>query len=240
MGEIMEANRFSRHISGQFNEDLEAVRNHVLSMGGLVEQQLNQALAAISKQDTRIAANVVEGDREVNKLEISIDEECARIIAKRQPAASDLRLIMAIVKVIVDLERIGDEAKRVAGVATQKHKDSMRGFLLTLEALGQKVLSMLHQTLDAFARIDANAAYRVHMLDDEIDSEYKKCLNMLTDNMMSDSESVPLMMEMMWSARALERIGDRCQNIAEYIIYFVLGKDVRHLSRDDLRKEFQV
>ncbi|NMP31002.1 phosphate signaling complex protein PhoU [Thalassotalea sp. M1531] len=223
-----------RHISGQFNEDLERVINHVMSMGGLVEKQLKDAINAMIEGDEKLAKKVLKGDYQVNDYEVNIDDECTRIIAKRQPAAGDLRLIMAIIKTITDLERIGDEAEKIAKVAQESFSKEQRDLLVSLENLGQSVLVMLQATLDAFTRMDFDAALKVHQTDDKIDREYEGLMRQLMTYMMEDPRSIPQIMSVIWSARALERIGDRCQNICEYIMYFVKGKVVRHTSPEDM------
>ena len=219
-----------RHISGQFNEDLERVINHVMQMGGLVEKQLGDALTSVCDADEDLAKKVLNGDESINDLEVGIDDECTRIIAKRQPAAGDLRLIMAIVKTIADLERIGDEAQKIAQVALESLTKDHKELLLNLDNLGRRVLEYLQLTLDAFTRMDVDAAIKAHKTDDKIDREYEALMRQLMTYMMEDPRSIPQIMSVIWSARALERIGDRCQNICEYIIYFVKGRVVRHSS----------
>ncbi|MEL7477450.1 phosphate signaling complex protein PhoU [Pseudoalteromonas sp. SS15] len=229
-------NNLNKHISGRFNEELENVRNHVLSMGGLVEQQLNLALDAINDNDAEKARKVSENDYKVNAMEVNIDEECTRIIAKRQPAASDLRLVVAIAKTIADLERIGDEAERIARVALDSFTKDQQDLLVNLENMGRQVSKMLHDVLDAFARMDAQSAFEVHKEDAKVDREYEALTRQIMTYMMEDPRSIPKIMDLIWSVRSLERIGDRCQNIAEYVIYFVNGKDIRHTSQEDIAK----
>ena len=224
----------SKHISGKFNEELEAVRNKVLAMGGLVEQQLRDALVAIETSDQELAQKVLQSDHKINALEVQIDEACVQIIAKRQPAASDLRLVIAILKTIADLERIGDEGERIAKVAMESFNNDQQEFLVSLENLGQQVLGMLQRVLDAFARMDLDAAYEVHQQDAQADRQYEALTRQLMTYMMEDPRGIPKVMNVLWSARSLERIGDRCQNIAEYIIFFVKGKDVRHVSAESM------
>ncbi|CAH9057621.1 Phosphate-specific transport system accessory protein PhoU [Pseudoalteromonas haloplanktis] len=226
----------NKHISGRFNQELEDVRNHVLSMGGLVEQQLNSALDAVSKNDAVLAQKVRENDYKVNAMEVSIDEDCTRIIAKRQPAASDLRLVIAIAKTIADLERIGDEAKRIAKVALDSFTKDQQDLLVNIENMGRQVSKMLHDVLDAFARMDVQRAFEVHKEDAKVDREYEAITRQIMTYMMEDPRSIPKIMDLVWSVRSLERIGDRCQNIAEYVIYFVNGKDIRHTSQEDIEK----
>ncbi|WEM41787.1 phosphate signaling complex protein PhoU [Photobacterium sp. DA100] len=223
-----------RHISGQFNAELESIRTHVLAMGGLVEQQLADALKAMHKQDIELARRVIKDDHKVNAMEVAIDEACTRIIAKRQPTASDLRLVIAIIKTITDLERIGDVAESIAKVALENFTNKQYNLLVSLEALGQSAVRMLHEVLDAFARMDVKAAIQVYQEDDRIDREYEAIIRQLMTYMMEDPRSIPNVLQVMWSARSIERVGDRCQNICEYIIYFVKGKDIRHTSQEEI------
>ena len=222
-----------RHISGQFNDDLERIINHVMHMGGLVEKQLTDALTSVCDADEALAKKVLNNDYLINNAEVSIDDECTRIIAKRQPAAGDIRLVMAIVKTITDLERIGDEAGKIANVTLESLSSKHKDLLSNLDNLGRHVLTFLQSTLDAFTRMDYDAAVKVHKSDDKIDREYEALMRQLMTYMMEDPRSIPQVMSVIWSARALERIGDRCQNICEYIIYFVKGKDVRHTTPED-------
>jgi phosphate transport system protein len=223
-----------RHISGQFNEDLERIINHVMHMGGLVEKQLADALTSVCDADEELAKQVLSNDYQINNAEVSIDDECTRIIAKRQPAAGDLRLVMAIVKTITDLERIGDEAGKIANVTLESLSSKHKDLLSNLDNLGRHVLTFLQATLDAFTRMDFDAAVKIHKSDDKIDREYEALMRQLMTYMMEDPRSIPQIMSVIWSARALERIGDRCQNMCEYIIYFVKGKDVRHITPENL------
>lgn len=234
----METLDTGRHISGQFNQELDAVRNHVMNMGGLVEQQLKNSLLAVSENNQTLARKVLSSDYKINSMELAIDEECTRIIAKRQPAASDLRLVMAIIKTIGDLERIADEAEKISKVALEQFSSKQQDLLLSLDNLGRLVLSTLHDTLDAFTRMDFDAALKVHQSDNRIDREYEALMRQLMTYMMEDPRSIPSIMSVIWSARALERIGDRCQNICEYVIYFVKGKVIRHISEEDVAKSF--
>ncbi|MBY7883880.1 phosphate signaling complex protein PhoU [Vibrio fluvialis] len=222
--------QLGRHISGQFNVELESIRTHVLTMGGLVEQQLSFAMQALNKDDIELARKVVRDDHKVNAMEVSIDEACTRIIAKRQPTAKDLRLIMAIIKTITDLERIGDVATKMAYVAIESPSTKESKFQVSLEPLCRQAIAMLHQVLDAFARMDVESASEVYKLDDKLDKEYEAVIRQLMTYMMEDPKNIPHILQVMWSARSIERVGDRCQNICEYIIYFVKGKDVRHLG----------
>jgi phosphate transport system protein len=223
-----------RHISGQFNEDIEAIINHVMQMGGMIEQQLIDALTAVNEADAELVKKVIATDQTINQYEVDIDDECTRIIAKRQPAAGDLRLIMSISKSVADLERIGDDAEKIAKVALESFSSKQQDLLLNLDHLGRLVLVTLQTTLDAFARMDFEAALSIHKTDEKIDRAYEALMRQLMTYMMEDPRSIPQIMTVIWSARALERIGDRCQNICENIIYYVKGKIARHLSADEM------
>ncbi|ANO32162.1 phosphate signaling complex protein PhoU [Vibrio breoganii] len=224
-----------RHISGQYNVELEAIRSHVLTMGGLVEQQLAYALRSLVKQDYELAKKVVAEDHNVNSMEVVIDEACTRIIARRQPTAGDLRLVMTIIKTITELERIGDVASRLARTSLENKSADPR-YQNSLEPLCRLAIDMLHQVLDAFARLDIDAAANIYEIDDRVDEEYQNIIRQLTQNMMDETEMIPTILQVMWSARAIERVGDRCQNICEYIIYCVKGKDVRHSDDKEIYK----
>ncbi|RUO31172.1 phosphate signaling complex protein PhoU [Aliidiomarina soli] len=232
----MEHVNSGRHISSQFDEELKEVRNAVLSMGGVVEKQLTDAIQAIKASDHELADRVLSNDTRVNALEMDIDNACTQLIAKRQPTARDLRQIIATFKTIADLERIGDEVKRIAAVAKESFSSEQQHLLAALENLGQLVLNMLRTVLNAFARMDAEEALEVHRTDQGIDRQYEGMLRQLMTYMMEDPRSIPKIMDVVFSARSLERIGDRCQNIAEYVIYNVHGKDVRHTSDEDMEQ----
>ena len=222
------------HISRQFNEELEDIRNKVLQMGGIVEEQLGRAVKALVEGNTKLAKQVVTDDYRVNALEVEIDEECTRIVARRQPAASDLRLVMAVIKTITDLERIGDEAKRVARMVEEELNGAMAEDVRhELEHMGNLVREMLRMILDAFARLDVESAVRVVKADNRVDVKYVSITRQLMTYMAQDPKSIPRVLNILWAARALERMGDRCGNIAEYIFYLVHGRDIRHTEVDD-------
>ena len=236
----MEKMNLNKHISGQFNAELDDIRNRVLAMGGLVERQLEQALDALAGLDAELAKTVIDGDHKVNGMEVAIDEECTRIIAKRQPAASDLRLILAISKTITDLERIGDACVRIAKAAVDKRAKSQEPLLVSIESMGRHATRTLHATLDALARMDAEQALELHKEDAKLDKEYEGIIRQLMTYMMEDPRSIPGVLDVLWAARAVERVGDRCKNICEYIIYYVKGKDVRHTSYEDMEKDLKL
>lgn len=238
----MDTENLGQHISKQFNQDLENIREEVLAMGGLVEEQLKKALDAFSQHDVVLASEVIENDEHVNQFEISIDENCIKILAKRQPAASDLRLVSTVLKAITDLERVGDEAEKIARMAIEiaetKDKSPLNGKLpySALQNLGNVVKTMLHDALDAFARMDTNAAIEVAKKDKNADDEYDAISRQLMTYMMEEPRSISKVLDFLWSARALERIGDHAHNICEYIVYLVQGQDVRHLTWDEVHR----
>ncbi len=230
--------KMKKHISQQFNDELEDIKNQVMVMGGIVEQQLNDALIALLEDNIEYGNLVIGRDYKVNALEVTIDEECSQIIARRQPAASDLRFIMAVIKTIADLERIGDEAERIGKMAVRFiEAEGTKKQFSGLDSMGELVKQMLHGALDAFARTDAESAVKVWGEDRKIDSQYENIMRQLITYMMEDPRSIPWVLDVMWSARALERIGDRARNICEYVIYLVKGKDVRHTSLEQMEKE---
>jgi len=232
----MDSLNLNKHISGQFNAELEHIRTQVMTMGGMVEQQLTDAITAMHNQDGELANKVIEGDHKVNMMEVEIDEACVRIIAKRQPTASDLRLVMAIIKTISELERIGDVAEKSCRTAREKFTPQHQPLLVSLESLGHHTIQMLHDVLDAFARMDLTAAIEIYREDKKVDQEYEGIVRQLMTYMMEDPRTIPSVLTALFCARAIERIGDRCQNICEIIFYFVKGQDFRHVGGDQLDK----
>ena len=229
-----------QHISRRFNEELEEVRSKVLHMGGVVEGQLANALRVLVNDETALAKDVVDADSIVNSFEVDIDEECTRIVALRQPAATDLRLVMAVTKTINDLERMGDEAKRIARMSRKDMDGALEDDVRSdLEYLGELVREMLRQVLDAFARTDVDTAITGVKADRKVDKKYKKIVKQLVKQMGKDPQVIPQVMNIIWAVRSLERLADRCQNIAEHIIYMVLGMDVRHIKLDDVLAEIE-
>ena len=229
-----------QHISRRFNEELEEVRSKVLHMGGVVETQLANALRVMVNDETELAKDVVDADSIVNSLEVEIDEECTRIVALRQPAATDLRLVMTVTKTINDLERMGDEAKRIARMSRKEMDGALDDDVRAdMELLGEMVRNMLRQVLDAFARTDVDTAILVVKADKKVDKKYKKLLKQLIKRMSEDPAVIPAVMNIIWAIRSLERLADRCQNIAEHVIYMVLGMDVRHIKLDDVLAEIE-
>ena len=171
----------------------------------------------------------------MNNYETIIDEECTRIIAKRQPAAIDLRLVLAIAKTITDLERIGDEICRIVKTARDKYSNEQKQFLVDLDHMGRKALIMLSKVLNAFARMDSEEAFEVYQMDNQIDKAYEGITRQLMTYMMEDPRAIPKVIDVLWATRSLERIGDRCQNISEHVIYFIKGTDVRHFNQEQVQ-----
>ncbi len=233
----MDKLNITHHISAQFNAELEDIRNRVLAMGGLVEQQIRDALSALDQRDHELGESVVINDYKVNAMEVAIDEECARVLARRQPTASDLRLVLAVIKTITELERIGDQAERIGKMAClMSELDDSGKYYHVVNHIGERVQKMVHDALDAFARLDVQAAIVTAACDTDVDHEYESILRQLITHMMEDPRSISRVINVIWSARAIERIGDHAKNICEYIIYLVEGKDVRHTTLESFKE----
>ena len=229
----------TEHISKQFEADLDTTRTRVLQMGGLVEAQILAAIQAFIGGDSTLVDQVVENDARVNGYEVAIDGACNHIVVKRQPAASDLRLIMAISKIVTDLERMGDEAKKIARMAKRIHEHSPHSVqrFPSIRHAGEVAVKMLRQALDAFARLDAVSAAEAFRNDSEIDEEFKSILRQLITYMMEDPRTITAALDTVWVAKAIERIGDHAKNVAEQVIYIVMASDVRHTSFADVERE---
>jgi phosphate transport system protein len=229
----------NEHSSKQYDQDLEGLRSRVLQMGGLVESQILAAIDAFASGNPVLIEQVITNENKVDEFEMNIDTDCSQIIVRRQPAASDLRLIMAISKTVTDLERIGDEAEKIARMSKQIHE---RGHLSLQQFAGIRhaatiAVSMLRQGLDAFARLDAVEAARVIREDRTIDSEFRSILRQLITFMMEDPRTISTALEIVWVAKAVERIGDHAKNLAEDVIYIVRGTDVRHRAIEQIERE---
>ncbi|HNA29790.1 MAG TPA: phosphate signaling complex protein PhoU [Thiobacillaceae bacterium] len=231
----------SEHIYKQFDADMEAVRARVLEMGGLVEEQVNQAIEALISGNTRLAEQVIEQDHKVNALEVAADEACTHIIALRQPAAGDLRMILTIIKTITDLERIGDEAAKIARFAIKVY-DSDRIHAPRyneIKYMAGLATKMLRESLDAFARLDVSGAAAVARQDMEVDEEFHLITRHLITFMMEDPRTISTFIDLLFVVKAIERIGDHAKNMSEYVVFMVKGKDVRHTSIEELEREIQ-
>jgi len=229
----------TEHTNKQYDEDLEAIRSRMMQMGGLVESHIRMAIAGYIDGDIDRALAVIAADAKVNELELAVDNDLGQIIVRRQPAASDLRLILAASKIVTDLERIGDEATKIARAAKDNAASTplQAPRLASVHHLSEIALGMLRRALDAFARLDAAAAARVIGEDAAIDDEFRAILRQLITFMMEDPRTISSAMQVMWVAKAFERIGDHAKNIAEYVIYIVKGRDVRHIPLAELERE---
>ncbi|ETI59720.1 phosphate signaling complex protein PhoU [Marinomonas profundimaris] len=226
------------HISQQFNNELERLRQHFLTMGGVVETQVQDAVQSLLDSNGSLAEDVKDKEATVNQLDGLIDEECTRILAKRQPAATDLRMILSISKAVGELERIGDEAKKIANLTLNliDEGESPRGYV-EINRIGQMVSRMIHDTLDAYARLDIAAAVKVAKQDRAIAQEYNTAMRSLVTYMMEDPRSISRVINVIWVLRALERIGDHSRYICQHLIFMVKGVDVRHMHINDLANE---
>jgi phosphate transport system protein len=234
----MDNSKIGHHISGQFNKELEDIRNKVLTMGGLVEQQLELAMQAFSSGDIEMAELVIKQDNQVDALEVAIDRECTQILALRQPAAFDLRLLLTVIKVINELEIVGDLAERISKLAIQSaDTDGKIDQYYEIQHMANLVKDMLHRALDAFARMNIDDVPAITSLDDNVDREYSSIIRQLITHMMEDPRNITRTLNVLWTVRAMERIGDHACYICEHLIYMVKGEAVRHLSREELEKK---
>ena len=228
-----------KHISKQFDADLEEVRTRVLQMGGFVEQQIEHAIEALTKGDEELIEQVISYDHRVNAMEVSIDEICNQIIARRQPTASDLRMIMMVIKTITDLERIGDEAEKIARMARLIYAADRMHIprFVEIKHMASMAMDMVHKALDSFARLDLNTAAQIARQDEHVDEEFRSIMRQLITFMMEDPRKISTSLEILFVAKAIERIGDHAKNMSEYVVYMVKGKDVRHVTAEEIERE---
>ncbi|MFT6429032.1 MAG: phosphate transport system protein [Halopseudomonas sp.] len=228
---------YGDHISNKFNDELMDLKTEFLKMGGMVESQVERAIQALINNDGQLAEEVRTGDKKVDRMEMDIDEEATLIIARRQPTARDLRLIISVIKMVADLERVGDEAKKIAKLAIKLAEEGQapRGYL-EVRHIGDHVISMLRDALDAFARLDSTQALRIMKEDKRVDEEYQAATRSLLTFMMEDTRNISRCMSVMWILRSLERVGDHACNIAENVIFMVKGQDVRHTPVEEAEK----
>lgn len=229
----------SEHTLKQFDTELEEIRSKVLQMGGLVEEQIVRALEALSTGNITLAKQVMENDYRVNALDVAIDEDCSTVIARRQPAAKDLRMVMAVIKTITDLERIGDEAAKIARMARSIYESDRPTVprVSEIQHVADIALGMLRNALDAFARLDLTVAVTVVRQDEQVDKAFVSILRQLITFMMEDPRTISHSIEILFIAKAIERIGDHAKNISEYVVYLVKGKDVRYTGVEAFERE---
>ena len=229
----------SEHIYKQYDAELEAVRAKVLEMGSLVEQQIVDAIQSLVTSNNKLASSVIDRDHLVNNLEVQVDEDCSHIIVRRQPTAGDLRMVLMMIKTITDLERIGDEAAKIARFA-QKSIETDRMWTPRFAEINTMAIlarEMLHMALDAFARSDATKVLEIAQMDQNLDEHYQMTIRHLITFMLEDPRTISMSLEVLFIAKAIERIGDHAKNISEYVVYMVKGKDVRHISLDEMEQE---
>jgi phosphate transport system protein len=229
----------SEHIYKQYDSELEAVRAKVLEMGSLVEQQIVDALEALITSDAKKAKRVISNDHLVNALEVKVDEDCSHIIALRQPTAGDLRMVLMMIKTITDLERIGDEATKIARIALSSSETERMWSprFSEIKTMANLAREMLHMSLDAFARSDATKVFPIAQMDEQVDSQYQMMIRQLITFMLEDPRTISMSLEILFISKAIERIGDHAKNISEYVVYMVKGKDVRHIKIEDMDKD---
>lgn len=227
------------HSSKQYDIELENLRSRVLEMGGLVEAQILAAIDGLTTGDLSALGKVILEDHRVNGLEVSIDTECSQLIARRQPAAGDLRMVLAIIKIVTDLERIGDEAAKIARMGKQSYERARMPStpVAAVRHVGNIALGMLRKALDALARLDPVVAASIVREDFAIDEEFSAIVRQLITFMMEDPRTISQSLEILWIAKAIERIGDHSKNMAEQVIYIVKGTDVRHTTVEELERE---
>jgi phosphate transport system protein len=225
-----------KHLSTQFDAELSGISSRVLEMGGLVESQLNQAMYALTQFNGETASRVLEQEERVNLMEMEIDRDLSATIARRQPTARDLRLLIAVSKTIANLERVGDEAARVARTVQRLINTGVSSRLrlpvADLQFESELAITQLRKALDAFARLDTAQAVEVLKTDDQIDQEFDGLLRKLITYMMEDPRMISSSIDLVFVAKAIERVGDHAKNLAEAIIYVVKGTDVRHASME--------
>lgn len=237
----MENNSMGHHISEQFNKELEDIRNNVLTMGGMVEEQLELAIKAFTTNDVELAELVIKQDNPIDDLEVKLDRECMQIMALRQPTAFDLRLLITTLKVVNELERVGDLAEHIAKMAliTSDVEHNRNGPYYEVQHMAELVKGMLHDALDAFARMTVEQIPAITGKDESVDREYSSILRQQITYMMEDPRNITRTLNVLWTVRSLERIGDHACNICEHLVYMIKGEDVRHLSQAELERKIK-
>ncbi len=237
----MDNTSIGHHISGQFNKEIEDIRNHVLTMGGMVEEQLELAINAFSTNNLELADQVIKQENQVDLLEVALDKECTQIMALRQPTAFDLRLLITILRIINELERVGDLAEHIAKMTihladVEGHKPDSFHEIKHMAALVQ---GMLHDALDSFARMSVDQVHAITSRDENVDREYGSIIRQQITYMMEDPRNITRTFDVLWAVRSLERIGDHACNICEHLVYMIKGEDVRHVSREEFEKRLK-
>ena len=228
----------NEQIVKQSDADLENIRTRVLQRGGLVEQQIIKAMEGLAEGDLQLIEQTIDNDQQVNRLEVELDEACTHIIARRQPTAVDLRMVMMVIKTITDLERVGDEAKKIAKMAKSIHGADLSLMPhIELRHMVDTTIDMLRKALDAFARLDLTATAQVVRQDMEVDAEFKAIMRQLITFMMEDPRTITRSLDLLFIAKSIERIGDHAKNISEYVIYMAKGRDVRHIGLEAIERE---
>jgi phosphate transport system protein len=231
----------TEHTHKQFDAEMEAIRSGVLTMGGMVETQLSRAIQLLEQdQEESALIDLVGADEQsINRMQVDMDQQCSQIIAKRQPAAIDLRMVLTVTKIVNDLERIGDETKKVANKASRaaQHQRLAQIRYFDVARAAERAKEMLQLALDAFARLDVNAATEVIALDEEVDAAFSAVLRQLISYMMEDPRTISPALEIVFVAKSIERIGDHAKNIAEAVVQVVRGIDVRHATAEQIRAE---
>ena len=236
----MEPREVVEHSSSQFTSFLKSTHDRTMEMGGLVEQHVASALQAFMEGDQKLAKRIARADFEVNALEVKIDEECTEFLALQHPVAKDLRTVMAMTRIVMDLERVGDESEKIARLALKMDYDALqKRHLHSIKHIGRHVLDMFRKAMDACARLDTVMALEVLKTDIEVDQEYEASIRQLITFMMEDPHEIRQALEVLWCAKALERIGDHSANICEHVLFQVLGKDLRHISIDQVQRELE-
>jgi phosphate transport system protein len=230
----------TEHTHKQFDTEMESIRSGVLTMGGVVETQMSLAIQGLEEQESEELLDLIgRNEQKINQMQIDMDQECSQIIARRQPAAIDLRMILTVTKIVNDLERIGDETKKVAYKASLPtgHSHLMRVRFYDVSRSAERAKEMLQLALDAFARLDVNAAADVIAIDEEVDAAFSGVMRQLISYMMEDPRTISAALEIVFIAKSIERIGDHAKNIAEAVVQLVMGKDVRHATAEQIRAE---
>lgn len=228
----------SEHISSQFNQELENIRTNVMKMGGMVEKQLSDTLAAIIALDVSDLDRIVKDDQSLNEMEVHIDQACQVLIARRQPAVGDLRMVLTVTRIITDLERMGDEIKKIALTASDliTHSRFPTPQFQEVERMIGMAAQMLHRALDAFARLDATEIVHLNESDQILDEEYERQFRTLVTYMIEDPRLISSAADLLFIKKSIERLGDHSKNIGEHVVYLAKGVDVRHMDTEEIKQ----